>query len=403
MELPLPDILEDTYVLDLSGSVGDASGAASIQLNVQYVEASVTKNYTMSRTYPVGSVAFDISNDIMNTFRGNIHFEILSSGNSLIFIPLDAATKTLWKNNNSNPSNHSVSITATYAGPPTSAAGYTTYSAYNSALNNTNKIGYTTSFIENEPLGFGIARDSQKLNGIRAAKISLPEVLTVADVLKVADRVFKKLGRTKYRCQVETSNTNAWQLPLFALYNVRDNTHTKRVVNSDGAMIEFMIYGSVPLATSGHITLAVPSPYSHNLVGMMVSVTAGQSALTMLNNIKTQFNALNLNDITATVNSATSSITFQYGTEVENVAYLNNEAFYQTSIGIDVNGVSTGRICTPPSQFKEVVFDEYLPLVSYDADSTKGTYTCVFGLPNEDLSNVINQAQTWIGDVEKAR
>jgi hypothetical protein len=397
IELPLPSVLEDSYVLDLSGSVGDAAGAATIQLNVMYIDSG-TKTYTMTRTYPIGSTSFDISNDIMNTFRGNEHFQILSSGDSLIFIPSDTLTKTLWKDNNSNPSLHAVSFAVTYSGTP-SFAGYVTYSAYNTALNNKNTIGYTTSFIENEPFGFGIARDSQKLNGTMAAKISLPEVLTVPDVLKVADRVFKKLGKTKYRCQVECANTDAWQLPLFALYNIRDNTHTKRVVNDEGPSVQFIINGEA--GDDGYITLAIPSPYSHNLVGMVVDIVDGQVPVTMLNNIKSQFDALSLGDITSSIDLLNNSITFTYGTEVQNSGYLNSEAFYQTSFGVNVNGIIVKRISNPPSQFKDVVFDEYLPLVSYDSDSTKGTYTCTFGIPNEDLSNVISQAQTWIGDVQK--
>jgi hypothetical protein len=397
--------LEDTYILDLSGSVGDASGAATIQLNVMYIESG-TKTSTISRTYPIGATSFDISNDIMNTFRGNAHFSMISSGDSLIFIPLDDPTKTLWKDNSTNASLHAISFTVSYSGPPTftgdsTFAGYSTYSTYVSALANKSTIGYTTTFIENEPFGFGMARDSQKLNGIMAAKISLPEILTVADVLKVADRVFKKLGKPKYRCQVECANTDTWQLPLFALYNIKDNTHTKRVINDEGPSVQFILNGS-PTA-NGHITLAIPSPYSHNLVGMVVNVTTGQIPTTILTNIKNQFNLLELGNIIASTDSSNNSITFTYGTEVQNSSYLNGEAFYQTSFGASVNGIVVKRVSNPPSQFKEVVFDEYLPLVSYDSDSTKGTYSCTFGIPNEDLSNVINQAQVWIADVQKAQ
>jgi len=397
IELPMAIILEDFYIIDLSGAV--ESSQALIILNISFKDSGNTEQtYTISKTYPVGATSFDISNDIITSFRGSEYFDIISSGDSLLFVPINDATKTLWAANNLIGES-SISVAITYNNTP----GSSKLNYQPTLLNQAVGLGYTIEFIETEPPGFNIAKESQKLNGIRTAKISLPEVNTVSDVLKIADRVFIKLGKSKYRCQTECVNSNNWQLPLFALYNVIDNTHTKRVLNDEGASIYFIINGSP--TSNGKITLAFPHPLSYNLIGMVVDVTTGQTAATMLASIQTQFDALylNIDYIDTVVDPSTSSIEFSYGTELEGGAFKNKEAFYQANIGINVKGVTFKRIINPPSPFKETAFDEYLPLVSYDANSNQGSYTCVFGIPNEDLANVINQTQTGIGDVQKSQ
>jgi hypothetical protein len=414
IELPLPIVLEDLYIVDLSGNVGSYYGATTIQINIMYVDiTNHAQIYTISKTYSVGATSYDISQDILNDFRGNEYFQILSSGDSLIFVPLTADTKTLWREKNLDISYEwpggwtgaakigeaalSVSLAfASVTGP--AKTKYATY-ATTTMQEDKSHVGFTIEFVGTEPAGFEIARQSQKLNGIRTAKISLPEVLTVSDVLKMSDRIFKKLGKTKYRCTTQCANGDTWQLPLFALYNVKDNTHTKRVLNDEGASIIFIVNGAA--STSGVITLAIPSPYAHTPVGVIVSVSAGQTVATILSNIKTRFELATLVGIIATIDNPSNSITFTYGVDIENIAFMNSEAFYQTNIGSSIPTLTFKRVVNPPSQFKEVVFDEYLHLLSYDSDSTKATYSCVFGVPNEDLSNIINQSITWIGDIEK--
>jgi hypothetical protein len=265
-------------------------------------------------------------------------------------------------------------------------------------------LGYIKNFVEEEPFGFGIARDSQKINGTKVAKISLPEVTSLTDVIKIADKVFRKLGQEKYRCSVECVNSDNWQLPLFGLYNIKDNTHTKRVVNNEGASLKFFMSGS-PIA-NGHVMVAIPSPYSTTLVGLNVNVSSGQSSTTILNNIKTEFdsNAGVGASITVSVDTVEGSITFAYdNTIVNHIDYKHRATFNSATLTTNINGVHIERIITPPSQFKDIPYDEYLHLLSYDASSTKSGYSCIFGVPNEELSNIVAQAINWIADVEKSQ
>jgi hypothetical protein len=199
-------------------------------------------------------------------------------------------------------------------------------------------------------------------------------------------------------------NSDNWQLPLFGLYNVRDDTHTKRVVNNDGGFIKFFM-GGAPTG-NGYVMVAVPSPYSIGLVGVPAAVSIGESSTDILNNVKTAFDLGNRvgASVTCIVDEGENSITFIYDkTIVNHIDYKHKAAFNYATMTTNTNGVTIERIVVLPSQFKDVPYNEYLHLLSYDASSTKASYACVFGIPNEELSNVVAQAINWIADVEKSQ
>jgi hypothetical protein len=421
IELPMPIPLEYFFVVDFSGEVVDNS--ALVTLTIDYIDdAGNLQRYYADKQYSVGASSYDVVRGITDNFRGNEYFTLIYTNDSLLILPLNNDSKTYWIRKymepayiwpsdpppdppgNTSPVTVSISDTGVSS---ISAVKYQTLGAQ-ATPDKATKLGYTKEFVQEEPLGFSVARDSQKLNGIRAAKISLPEVSNLTDVIKIADKVFRKLGREKYRCSVECVNSDNWQLPLFGLYNIKDDTHTKRVVNNDGAFVKFFIGGSPTsngVSTPLHVMIAIPSPYSSTLVGFVTNISIGDSVSDILTAIETNFNSSGNvgKSISCVKDLVEGSITFLYDKDLVNhIDYKHRAAFNSTTMTTNANGLTIERIIVPPSQFKDVPYNEYLHLLSYDASSTKASYGCVFGIPNEELSNVVAQAINWIADVEKS-
>lgn len=380
LEFPLPVELNSVFMIDLSGIVENST--AEVRISVSYKNGAGTIVIkSIQRNYSIGATSFDIVKDIINNFSSVEYlpfFIVEYTGDTLMMIPITDINKAYW-----NTNREAISIGITYQGSPGT------------------KLGYTKDFLEIEPIGFETARNSQKLRGIKATRISLPEVVDLLDVIKVSDMIFRKLANPKYRCITDCANSDTWQLPIFGLYNILDNTHTKRVINDEGASIQYFIGGS-PIA-NGNINIAVPTPRSYRLVGFSTYTEAGATIPEILNAIKYEFdtNVGTGPDIIATIDVENNYIKFTYDPTIKAVDFKNKSAFNKATICAGMNGLSFKRIVNPPAQFKEVAFNEYLPLLSYDSDSTKATYSCTFGVPNEELSNIISQSISWISDVEK--
>lgn len=395
IELPSAEILEDYFIVQFTGEVSD--GRALLNIQIMYKnDSNTTSYYRISKFYPTGATAISIVNDITNSYDGTGSFEFINAGNTILMIPTSSLggtyTKSFWAANYNNKVTPVLTITVNYS------------------ATNLTSLGFSKTFIQEEPLGFQMARDSAKLNGIKAIKVSLPEVKTVEDVIQISDKIFRKLSRAKYRCIVECNDTGPetnWQLPLFnGLFHVVDHSNTKRVINTDGAQLVFYIDGT-PASTIGrnsYIRFQFPTPYAMLPIGMSVRYIA-QSVDELLDAVKNGIDAYNYSFIDSiVVNYVSNSVTITYDPEaVSNIDFQSTNVFNYANISTDIDGVFTDRIVNPPSQFKQVEYNEYLPLLTYDADSTKGTHKCTFGLPSEEFANVVVQATGWIADVEKSQ
>jgi hypothetical protein len=407
IELPPPQPIEYFFIVDFKGSVLDTNSI--VTFSVYFINDSVDSDglvdvRTITRQYPTGATSFDVANDIINSFPVNDYYQLQYTNDVIIVVPLDDNNKLYWKEKN---------LYSGYTWPnggldPDNPTPVVVSISSSNILVNDDKnavpLGYSKEFMEGEPIGFQQARESQQLNGIRTARLSFPEVSNLGDVMRISDMIFRKLGREKYRCSVECANADTWQLPLFGLYNILDNTHTKRIINAYGAKIIFYISGSPD--KNGYMILSIPSPFSSTLVGLPVQIDSTFSAVDILNEIKSVFDSTAGMgaSVTAEVDVSEQSLTFTYDTDVaNNVEFKYNQMFDYASLSTTVNGLTLNRIVMPPSQFAETTFNEYLHLLSYDSNSTKSTYSCVFGVPNEELSNIVSQALAWIADVEKAQ
>jgi hypothetical protein len=393
LALPQPTIMDDYFVITFDGDVENSS--AIINLSIMYVdEVGNVQTDLYSRTYPVGAKDYEIVNDFYNSYNFNAlnSYYMLASGSSLLVIPTkitdeDTPTSVLWTG-------------SAYSDPPVKLI--ITY------LGSTGKnLGVLTEFFAEEPFGFSIARDSQKVNGIMSQPIALPEVNSFADVVNISSDIFKKLAQPRFRCITSLNVVDNWYPPLFGLYHIKDVSNTKQVINTEGASVIFYISGTVTLFSGTHafINTALPMPDSTYPIDVITMIDATYTVSEILDSIQSNFEALELGSgISSSVDYSLNSITFTYELEyIDNADYKNPVSFNQATMTADCKGLEINRITNPPAVFKKVAYDEYLILTAYDAASSSSQVSCTFGVAPEELSNVINQSMTWTADVQKSQ
>ena len=390
VEFPQENVTDRYFYMDIVGTVQYASSILDLTIRV-----SSTKVYKINKTYPVGALDYQIARDIESTYdRFNTDYSIKATGGVIVITGKTEDVKNYWIDNED-----AVGITLTKTSQTTGIiSNKTTYIGSTFSNQAVIDLSCKVNFIGHEPSEFKIARDSQKRNGIRTTKISLPEVDSYGDVIDISSKIFKKLANEKFRCVTECNDLRGSQLPIFTLFNVKDHSNTKQVLNDEGAYIKFKVDGTA--TESGKIICMLPFPNSKIHFGFYANVSNHDAASTILTNLLASFNAVGIvNIITGTI-MADNIIKFTYQVQEQ---YADKTIFNIANISIKDHGLSTHRYVNPPGLFKQSTYDELLMLLNYQADSARGTHTCTFGLPQESLANIINQSINWISDVEKGQ
>lgn len=378
VEIPTRQADDNYFYLELTGSAVDS--ATLINLTIHYSESGV---YSINRTYPVGTEDYQILRDLQTVYnKNNVYFTLTSSGNVMTIKAKTGAVKSYWNSNQ-----NSVVLTIKKLSAMTDEM-----------------MGYNLTFIETEPIEYTLARESQKRNGVRAAKISLPEVSEYKDVLFVSSRIFKKLSNEKFKCTVQCNDIENWQLPIFKLYRVQDFSNTKQVLNDKGARIKFRVYGTA--GADGVIFCILPHPDVSNHFGFVTNITSEDTASVIAGKIVSTFNVLT-DLITATQvgddgepSPTGTTVVFQYDVQEK---FPDNYKFDIANISTIIPNVRFYRYVESPGTFKQAAYDELLMLLQTEGNSKNSVHTCVFGLPSENLANIINQSINWISDIEKGQ
>lgn len=382
VEIPTRKANDRYFYIELSGKVEESS--VLITLSIRY-NSSPTGIYSINRIYPEGTEDYQILNDIQTVYnKNNNFFNITSSGNVMIIQSEFDTVKEYWKSNR----NDSVVLSISKL----------------SKLKD-EKMGYNISFIDEEPPEYQLARDSQKRNGVKAVKISLPEVSQYKDVLFVSSRIFKKLADEKFKCTVQCNDIENWQLPIFKLYRVEDFSNTKQVLNEKGARIKFRVAGSA--GENGKIFCILPHPnisdhfgfVTDNIIKYDLASTIARKIVNKFNGLTDLITAYQVNDA-GEQSSSGEIVEFRYRVQEK---FPNNYKFDIANISTIIPNLRFYRYIESPGTFKQAAYNELLMLLQYEANSKNSVHTCVFGLPDENLANIINQSVNWISDIEKSQ
>lgn len=391
VEFPQEAVTDRYFYMDIVGTVQFSSSILDLTVRV-----SDDVVYKITKTYPVGALDYQIARDIESTYnRFNEHFSIKATGGVIVITGKTEDVKNYWVDNED-----AILVTLTKTSQTTGIISNKTVYIGDAKTSIVKIIDLSckVNFITNEPSEFVIARDSQKRNGIRTTKISLPEVDSYGDVINIASKIFKKLANEKFRCVTECNDLRGCQLPIFTLFNIKDHSNTKQVLNDEGAYIKFKVDGTATEA--GKIICMLPFPNSKIHFGFYADVANNDTASTILTNLLDAFNDVGIVDIITGTIMADNIIKFTYQVQEQ---YADKTIFNIANISIQDPEISTHRYVNPPGLFKQSTYDELLMLLNYQADSTRGTHVCTFGLPEETLANIINQSINWISDVEKSQ
>jgi hypothetical protein len=366
------------YSIVFTGSVVNSPVTVDLHLllGTQY-----TNQFELTRSYGLGVTASEIVEDLFNSYTGSD--VVLSYGIDTIIISASSVTATMVAYWNSQIDPTSVfSVSLNYTG----VAG--------------TDLSYVLQYMGVEPYYFGQARLYQKEFGIKTTKVSLPELASLVDVYRIADKLFQKLAQPKYRLSSAVNNIGGSQLPLFEYFEVIDTSNTKQVFNSVGPEIDILISGNA--TGDGHLTIAIPSPYVQTPQIFNILISNGQSADTIKTNAYNAYypnHPLLTSIYTPTMVITATSIELHYGTEV---AFGYNDAFDYASASSTATGIKVNKNVKSYNMFVKATYDEYLLLLNYTASSDKSMHLCTFGLPNETLDNILNQVTNWVADVEKS-
>lgn len=268
--------------------------------------------------------------------------------------------------------------------------------------------------VASEPPTFALARDSQAKYGVKELSIALPETSSINDAMGYVSKLLQKHMNPKDRCICEVTQTDGWTLPLFTYVNLKD------YVNYDVEMLDVDWYTDVTFyETISETTQITPVIYLSS--GSVIPLPYG---------LDTNIFFTVYSDETPTVTATRfAEAVATYGTEVTTIYGTEFVSYYNTIIDEYVNMVTVhilkneGDGGTPrdlkifsnigelpytsetiiTDTFKQTKYkDKNMLLMRVENDSTKGTYLATFGQPSEDIANIVNQINTWVGDVEKS-
>jgi hypothetical protein len=366
------------YTVYFTGSV--VNSGVSIDLYL-ILGMDYPNQFELTRSYSVGVTASEIVEDLYYSYTGTDVILQYTENTLIIQAPSLSSSMINYWNSQDTPEDNLI-VTLSYLGTIGT------------------ELSYVVQYLGDEPYYFGEARLYQKQFGIKQTKISLPEVYSLRDVFRIADKIFEKLAQPKYRLQTSVNDIAGAQLPLFEYFEVIDTSNTKQVFDDKGARIEVAISGSA--TSDGVLTITLPNPYVQTPQTLSVNISNAQTSTTIMNNVYTTYypNLPLLTSIyTPTLVVTATSLIFQYGTEV---AFNYTDAFDYASAGTSASGLILYKNVKAYAMFTTATYDEYLLLLDYQANSKNSVHTCIFGLPNESIANIVNQIQGWIGDIAKS-
>ena len=157
---------------------------------------------------------------------------------------------------------------------------------------------------------------------------------------------------------------------------------------------------------NGVIFCILPHPDVSNHFGFITNITSRDTASVIAGKIVSTFNVLT-DLITATQvgddgepSPTGTTVVFQYDVQEK---FPDNYKFDIANISTIIPNVRFYRYVESPGTFKQAAYDELLMLLQTEGNSKNSVHTCVFGLPSENLANIINQSINWISDIEKGQ
>ena len=360
------------FVVNFYGVVGGSPVTVDISLQL----APLLGLADITGTYNLGTVAADIASDL--SYNSVKYIQMVPLGDSLIIKPDPAYTAT---------------EVDYWSALPDGRAAITVSFKYSAAVGT--ELFYNVEYINPVGGAFDKAVISQKKYGVVSQKISMPEIQSMSDAVKMCNKTFERLAYPKYRCTTQSNKIDNGELPIFGYYNILDNSNLKQVPNDVGASVILKLKANGTLG-AGHLTIMYPMASGGGYKTASIPVVANDSIATVC---ATAFTLIGADvDPVCTVDGATGTIKLTY--DVNDV--FTTTAFDSCTASSNVPNLSVLMNVITYQPFKSVAYDEDLLMMQYDTTSTKGIYNCTFGLPAESVVNIINQYHNWIGDVEKA-
>lgn len=368
---------ENYFVIYLDGFIDAVNGIINLVINVDgmiYSGAISTESDTLAK----GHTVFDVTNAFNNMILGNESdgFRIYGVDNALYIMPLS-----------------SISLKDT--------------TQINLEFENgiTEMKVLSKEFVGLEPATFDDARNSQSKYGVKEVSFSLPETVSISDTMEYVAQIFTKYMQPKERVVCEMTGNDSWNLPLFTYANIKDYTNFDTYEFEFDWYKDIYIYDMATLEQNARIVVYTSSEE------MLVSST----------------------EIVIGLYDTPEFIANKIAISIENHFRSNDEIFYSAftenfdnySVVHIVPGVNIDSIKSPGKP-NAIVLDFALSKMRYDVisydkstlkvvrakekdlvlmrvenSSIKGSYTATFGQPIEEVSNIVNQVNAWVGDVER--
>ncbi len=244
--------------------------------------------------------------------------------------------------------------------------------------------------VDNEPEIFKEARDSQAQYDVRELSLTLPEFVSINDTMTIVSRLFKKYMHPKDKCVCEVTQPSGWHIPIFSYVNLKDYTNFDTVNDYAPWYVRVLINGSSSIDQK----LVFRFKYTDGQYQTeYIDIAAEDSPEDILHKIITEgtFGEFNNYNISVDGHYLLMLPKDDFTKRLQSLMVYGQWSDINSSV--KVLGEIELSIATPK--------DKDLALLRIEADSKTGTYTCTFGQPIEDISNIMNQINTWVGDVEK--
>lgn len=384
---PSETITPKYYVIRTNGYAVAQTGSVILSMALDTGTGSITKSF----------VKGDTSDDIAAKFDGNIlivksttldnefqyYFKINSALSSIFAVPIRYEGGTEISTIEDVMSSTS-QINLIFNDPGT-----------NTTLKVINK-----EMVGSEPEVFNDARDSQAKYGPKEISISLPETASINDTIDYAASLLTKYMNPKERVVCEMTEYDNWTIPMFTYVNIKDYTNYDiEGLDADWEM-DVTFYGT---NESDQNLTAVIFLESGTVVPLTFAVLEGDTYEDVASKFITALSTYASSDGEPFFRANTSSevvgayITVQIFTSTEDGRTPYDMKMFGSVddylYGVDVSYDSTYK----SSKIK----NKNMLLMHIENDSKKSTYTAIFGQPTEEITNIVNQINTWVSDVEK--
>lgn len=258
-------------------------------------------------------------------------------------------------------------------------------------LNTSDKIiNDTKELVREEPALFDEARDSQAKNGIKEYSLTLPEVVSINDTIAFVGNIFKKYMNPKDRCICNITETDGWHIPLFTYTHIIDYTNFDTGTETADWYVDVLF--TKPATVNQNVNVTISYTDGSSSISQ-VPVLAGDTASDMARKMyeSTDGDLIYFNKVL-------------YDNKIELLSTVNiTRTISIISIfgdGEDLN--ISSRVLQSANFQKSMYKNKKLVLLRVEGNSSSSTYTATFGQPVEATNNIINQVNSWVGDVEKS-